>query len=57
MSQLEERTVKKSEEPELFDQIGKALTESDAVAELDGRAWHVVDFVGDDYAVLVLRAE
>jgi hypothetical protein len=57
MSQLEERTVKQHEAPELFDQIEKSLTEADGLVELEGRAWRVVDFARDDYAVLVLQAE
>lgn len=57
MAQLEERTVQKREEPELFDQIEKALTEADALVRIDGRAWRVVDFVRDGYAVLVFQAE
>lgn len=57
MAQLEELTVKKREESKLFDRIEKALTEADALVEIDGQAWRVVDFVHDDYAVLVLQAE
>lgn len=56
MSQLEERTVKKREEPELFDQINKSLTETDGLIRVEGQAWRVVDFMRDDYAVLVLQA-
>lgn len=57
MAQLEELTVKKREEPKLFDRIEKALTEADALVKIDGQAWRVVDFVHDDYAVLVSQAE
>jgi hypothetical protein len=57
MAQPEELTVKKRGEPELLDRIEKALTDADALVEIDGRAWRVVDFVRDDYAVLVLQAE
>lgn len=57
MSQLEERTVKKREEPELFDQINKSLTETDGLIKLEGQAWRVVDFIREDYAVLILQPE
>lgn len=57
MAQLEELTVNKRREPELFDRIEKALTDTDALVEIDGRTWRVVDFAHDDYAVLVLQAE
>ncbi len=50
MAQLEERTVKERGEPELFARIEKALT--DALVTIDGRAWWVVDFAHDNYAVL-----
>ena len=57
MAQLEERTVKKDEEPELLNRIERALTEADALVTIDGRAWRVVDFAHNDYAVLISQAE
>jgi len=57
MAQLEERTVRKHEEPELFERIERTLTEADALVTIEGRAWRVVDFARDDYAVLLLQAE
>lgn len=57
MSEVEERTVKKSEAYELFVQIETSLRENDALVQIDGQIWRVVDFAPGDYAVLVLQAE